>query len=430
MRILIVNSLYPPFVIGGAEVSSQKLAMELLRAGNEVSVLATGEVDIDEEDDGIKIYRRRFANIMSFWEFKHGISSKRLVFKLIDFYNPLNKRAIIKVLKEVNPEVIHTNTIYGITPIIWDCAFSLRIPIVQTLRDYYFMCPKANLLLKNKTVCKEPNAVCKVFRAFHRKKSLQVAAVTAPSEFTLNRFLNDGYFKNCISKVIYNAIDYNTDRFWELARYRMSSQSETMHVVYVGSFIETKGIHMLLKTIEQCHEGMVFHFAGKGRLLPEIQKTAEKVGNIIIEGFLDETGLNELMSKMDLLVCPSIWDEPFGRVIIDAYKSCVPVVGTNCGGIPELIEDRITGLIIEPNSVKSLTSALLYMKEHRLTEEMVDAMECKLKQFSLSIQREQFEKIYNEAKEIGGVFRNNILYPNRYEYIRNLQQYETALLVA
>lgn len=402
MKILIVNSLYPPYVIGGAEISSQKLAEELAKAGHEVAVLATGESDNYEQANNVKIYRRRFTNIMSFWEFKRSTPGKRLTYKLLDLYNPFNKKAIMEVLRLVNPDVIHTNTIYGITPAIWDCASSLRIPVVQTLRDYYLMCPKANLMPGKGGKCENPNIACKVFRTFHKRKSLKVSAVTAPSEFTLNRFLDDGYFENSIKQVVYNAIDYDADRFAELAELKMSMQNETMHVAYIGSFIETKGIQILLKAIEQCNGKMMFHFAGKGRLLPEIQKAAEKNGNIVIEGFLSEDKLNELMEKMDMLVCPSIWDEPFGRVIIDAYKSCVPVIGTNCGGIPELIENGVTGLIIEKNSVDSLVQALTYMDEHKLTREMVNAMEKKLRQFSLLSQREQFEKIYNKIRG-GGI---------------------------
>lgn len=398
MKILIVNSLYPPYVIGGAEISSQKLAEELAKAGHEVAVLATGEADNYEEANNVNIYRRRFSNIMSFWEFKHSTPGKRVIYKLLDLYSPFNRKAIMEVLRLVNPDVIHTNTIYGITPAIWDCASSLGIPVVQTLRDYYLMCPKANLMPRKGGKCENPHIACKMFRTFHRKKSLKVGAVTAPSEFTLNRFLENGYFGNSIKQVVYNAIDYDTDRFAKLAELKVSMQNRTMHVAYIGSFIETKGIRILLNAIERCNGKMVFHFAGKGRLLPEIQKAAEKNGNIVIEGFLSEDKLNELMERMGLLVCPSIWDEPFGRVIIDAYKSCVPVIGTNCGGIPELIENGVTGLIIEPNSVDSLVQALEYMNGHDLTKEMVDAMKRKLKQFSLLTQRKQFEEIYNRIR--------------------------------
>ena len=55
MKILLVNSLYPPKVIGGAEVSCQKLAIELSREGHRVFVLTTGEIDCCEEKDGVSI---------------------------------------------------------------------------------------------------------------------------------------------------------------------------------------------------------------------------------------------------------------------------------------------------------------------------------------------------------------------------------------
>ena len=402
MKILIVNSLYPPCIIGGAEVSSQKLAVELVKAGHSVSVLATGEEDMDEEIGGVKVYRRHFSNIMSFWEFKHSTPIKRLLYKIVDIYNPLNRKTIMEVIKNVTPDVIHTNTIYGISPVIWECAQSLKVPIVQTVRDYYLMCPKANLMKRDGDECNNPNMICNGFREFHRKKSNTVNAVTAPSEYTLNRFLDEGYFSDSIKRVIYNAVDYDLIRFRVLAKKHMASKRTPMHVIYVGSFIETKGIHVLLEAIKQCPEGIVFHFAGKGRLLPEIQKAAESNSNVILEGFLDEESLNRLMSEMDLLVCPSIWAEPFGRVIIDAYKSCVPVIGTRCGGIPELIQNKVTGLVIEPNSSVALADAISFMKEYKITENMVIAMENKLMDFSIENQRVQFENLYKEIIAGGG----------------------------
>lgn len=402
MKILIVNSLYPPYIIGGAEVSSQKLAEELAKAGHSVSVLATGKENIDEEIGRVKVYRRHFSNIMSFWEFKHSTPIKRLIYKVADIYNPLNRKTIMEIIKKVAPDIIHTNTIYGISPVIWECAKSLKVPIVQTVRDYYLMCPKANLMKRDGEECNKPNMICNGFREFHRKMSNTVNAVTAPSKYTLTRFLDEGYFSDSIKKVIYNAVDYDLTRFRVLAQKHIESKRTPMHVIYVGSFIETKGIHVLLEAIKQCPEDIVFHFAGKGRLLPEIQKAAESNSNVILEGFLHEESLNKLMSEMDLLVCPSIWAEPFGRVIIDAYKSCVPVIGTRCGGIPELIQDKMTGLVIEPNSSIALANAISSMKASKLTENMVIAMENKLMEFSIENQRIQFENLYKKIIGVEG----------------------------
>jgi len=400
MKILIINSLYAPNIIGGAEISSQKLAEGLRAADHEVFVLATGNEDSQEILNGVSIIRRRFSNIMSFWDFKHGPTLKRILYKILDVYNPLNEKEVTKVLREIKPDVIHLNTIYGITPVVWECAAKMNIPVVQTLRDYYFMCPRANLLHRNGCECSEKiNSICKMFRCFHIQKAQKINAVTAPSCYTLNRFINAGYFKNAYKQVIYNAIDFKMDRLKEMAELRLRKRSNEVHVVYIGSFIETKGIQFLLDAVKLTPNNVVFHFAGKGAMLPDIERTAKDTGRVVVEGFLNEQELLSLLEKMDLLVCPSIWAEPFGRVVIDAYKSYLPVVVTNCGGLPELVEDGITGMIIVPNDPDAIAEGIMKVARWEFTEERRKGFDRKLNEFSIETQVDKFVELYHTVTQ-------------------------------
>ena len=396
MKILLVNSLYPPQVIGGAEVSCQKLAIELSKEGHRVFVLTTSDKDYCEEKDGVSIIYRRFGNIMSFWKFKHSTPLCRIVYKIIDVYNPYNCKVIDRVLSEIQPDVIHANTIYGITPVLWTCAKRNNIPVVQTVRDYYLMCPKANLMKKEGN-CENPRMLCKLFRAFHRCWGKNVTALTAPSQYTLDCFLEAGYFKNSLSRTIYNAINCDIERFERLAKEKLGKKSEITHIAYIGSFIETKGIDVLLEAIQKAPDNMVFHFMGKGRLQKKIENVRDQGNKIIIEGFLDEASLNSVLENMDMLVCPSVWAEPFGRVIIDGYKSCLPVIATNCGGMPELIDDGVTGRIIESFDSMAIVDAIVDIKKVGITKESIQAMREKLKKFSIEQQGKEFTKLFSET---------------------------------
>lgn len=395
MKILIVNSLYPPHVIGGAEISTQKLVDELASRGEKVSVLTTGETDTIVEKNGVKIYYRRFHNIMPFWDFKHARIFERVLWKGLDYISLQNKEVIEEVIKIVDPDVIHLNTIYGITPYIWKVAKSNHLPIVQTLRDYNFMCPKSNLMTKGNTTCTEPKALCKIYRHGYRNLSKYVDVVTAPSRYTLNCFLKDNYFINASDYVIYNAIDFNEGDFKAIADKRLhQSKKKQKNVIFIGSFIETKGVNILLKAINNCPENIIFHFAGKGRLEDDIRALAKQHSNVIVHGFLSEKELNELLSEMDMLVCPSIWAEPFGRVIIDAYKACIPAIVSNCGGMPELIDEGLTGRIVTPGSPEELSRAIIEMSYKDINQEVVTAIWNRLQMFSIKKQGEDFCRVY------------------------------------
>ena len=83
--------------------------------------------------------------------------------------------------------------------------------------------------------------------------------------------------------------------------------------------------------------------------------TRYKVPDIEFLGYVEP---EVLLSEVDVLVVPSIWHEPFGRVIVEAYAHGVPVVGSNRGGIPELIEEGHTGFLFDPARSESLTTKM------------------------------------------------------------------------
>lgn len=171
-------------------------------------------------------------------------------------------------------------------------------------------------------------------------------------------------------------------------------------MIYIGSFIETKGIQVLLEAIKGCPDNIVFHFAGKGKLEDSIRRMANGHQNICLHGFLKEDELNTLLSSMDILVCPSVWAEPFGRVIIDGYKACVPAIVSDIGGMPELVDDEITGRIVIPGSSDALAQAIIAESKKKMTAKRIEAIWNKLQQFSITKQGDKFMDIY---KKSGGV---------------------------
>ena len=81
--------------------------------------------------------------------------------------------------------------------------------------------------------------------------------------------------------------------------------------------------------------------------------------NIIIKSFVPETALRMYLNAADVFVCPSIWQEPFGKVVIEASACEKPVVATKVGGLPELVKDGENGILIPPNHPSALANAVL-----------------------------------------------------------------------
>jgi len=111
----------------------------------------------------------------------------------------------LDILNQSQPDIVHTNTIVGMTPTIWDAAHSRGIPVVHTLRDYHLLCPRTTLLHSDNTDCETPPIACRILAALKIRQTHKVAVVTAPSRFVLDRHLKAGGFNQADDQVVPNA---------------------------------------------------------------------------------------------------------------------------------------------------------------------------------------------------------------------------------
>lgn len=119
MKILLVNTYYYPEIYGGAEYSVKKLAEELIRQGNTVKVLCTGNEARHELIDGVEVIRIISRNVCRGCEAAKYPLYKRVIRRTLDIWNPFNKAKIDKVLEEYKPDVVHTNGLYDLSTIVW-----------------------------------------------------------------------------------------------------------------------------------------------------------------------------------------------------------------------------------------------------------------------------------------------------------------------
>jgi glycosyltransferase involved in cell wall biosynthesis len=98
------------------------------------------------------------------------------------------------------------------------------------------------------------------------------------------------------------------------------------------------------------------------RQILEADVAARGVGSrVLFLGHVEE--IPALMAALDVVVLPVIQPEGFGRVVIEAYAARRPVVASRLGGLCEIVEDRLTGLLIPPRDASALTEAILDLLE-------------------------------------------------------------------
>jgi len=138
-------------------------------------------------------------------------------------------------------------------------------------------------------------------------------------------------------------------------------------VLFVGRLIEVKGVTTLLNVIEKNkdNERIAFVFIGEGPL-SEMMNEAAKNDNVIFLGRVKNTDLPLHYNGADVVVMPSLYEEGYGRVILEALSCGIPVIASNRGGIKEVLTDSV-GMLIEPTE-EEITKALKEINLEKLSK--------------------------------------------------------------
>lgn len=347
MKIAIVCTLYPPYILGGAEKSTALLASGLASKGHNIYIITTGSKEEKEIVNSITIYRLKNQNI--YWRYPQRDKPilKKAIWHFIDIYNLRYKKSIEKILAEIKPDIVHTGNLCGLSCIIWNIASKMKIPIVHTLRDYYLICPQQTMM-KTYRSCKNQCTLCKSYSYLKKIMSQKVNAVVGISNFILKHHLKFGYF----NKAIYTCIIPNSVEKTSFIKGGTSHKN----IGYIGRLSPEKGVELMIEAFKESYsKGTKLLIAGTGN-----QKYVEKLkqqyenDNICFLGLCKST---DFFSNIDLLIVPSLWNEPFGRVVIEAYNSHIPVFMANNGGLSELYVEGVSKLFTT-DSPSSLTYLL------------------------------------------------------------------------
>ena len=191
---MIVNSLYPPYVLGGAERSVQDLAEALAAPDIEIVVASTaGRGGAGTKVvNGVKVVHLPIANL--YWPFDRVIRSPahRKLWHLIDAYNPAMKAAVARLIRQERPSVVHTNNLQGISVAAWRAASAARIPILHTLYDYYLTCARC-LRYRDGYSCEKTCWGCLPFLLARRRAAACVAGVVGVSRSILEHHRDHGF---------------------------------------------------------------------------------------------------------------------------------------------------------------------------------------------------------------------------------------------
>lgn len=138
--------------------------------------------------------------------------------------------------------------------------------------------------------------------------------------------------------------------------------TQSPHILQVGNLLTHKGYHTTLATakqLAQTHPNITITILGQARD-PDITSSIEKLPNIQYKGMTPNP--QPYYEQADLFIFPS-WEEGMGSSLLEAMNHGLPIIATDVGGIPEVIEHNTSGLLIQPRSVKALYNAIITLLE-------------------------------------------------------------------
>lgn len=399
MKVLIVNTFYYPFQFGGAEKSVQLITEGLVKRGHQVTVITIGHEDSVSVVNGVRVYYIKTKNI---YDIKASSPSPlaKPFWHLLDAYNPLYAPLIKKILLEENPDIIHTNNLAGFSVQVWQIARKLNIPIVHTLRDYYLLCPKSTMYKKGDN-CLSRCLECQLYSISKKIMSEHVSAVCGISQFILQKHLQEGYFKNAlIKKVIYNAVA-KTPLVTSSNASSTGEKTNSIKFGFVGQISPAKGIETLCKVFKENAESFkthTLHIYGKStnQFYEDYLKATYSHKNIVFEGHKKP---EDIYPNIQVVIVPSEWNEPFGRIIIEAYAYGKFVVASNKGGIPEIVKEGVNGFIYEPKSSTSLIEKIYKIIENKqLLSEASEINKRTALEYSIETNIQAYLEVYSSSQ--------------------------------
>lgn len=203
----------------------------------------------------------------------------------------------------------------------------------------------------------------KLFKPIYRHALKKVDSVICVSDYIRRTAVQ--YFPEYANKfsVVFNATDpdvfkpYGQEAIAQLKDIVVIEADKT-YLLYVGRLTEIKGAHVLIEAFQQIHARLpdtrliiagssFFGGAAKTSYEQGLVDLAKPVsGAIIFTGFISHEKLKYLYSATDVVVLPSVWQDPCPLVVLEAMASGTCLVATNVGGVPEVLRDGVNGLLV------------------------------------------------------------------------------------
>lgn len=370
MRLLFLSNFYPPISRGGYEQWCQEVADEFRDRGHEVTILTSrhGLNQITSPEPSW-IHRTLYLEmeINSLLNSFYFFTSRRA-------HQNANLEELRRVIIQTRPDVILVWGMWNISRLIPALAEQLMPNrVVYYLGDYWPLLPD-----QFENYWLHPGRNWKTSLPKRLLKPLALKTLAGENQPILSfghagfatNFLREEYIRRGLiisnSIIIYGAAD--TKPYISLDKPE-DPCDVSISLLYVGRLTHDKGVHTCIQAMGILRNHMPDRsvnliIVGSGDIeyetyLENLAISVQVRDRVIFMGSLPKEELPEIYRKADIILFPSIWPEPFGRVLIEAMAAGVPVIGTAVGGAAEILYDEENALLFPPGDPAALASQIV-----------------------------------------------------------------------
>jgi glycosyltransferase involved in cell wall biosynthesis len=354
------------FISGAAYTGGAEKYIELLAGGLERERFET--VLITSGSQGLESLRSAVRNA--------GVSNETTDGRPLA--SPRGARQLLQILRRLRPDIVHVNM-----PGPFDCAFGLPVSVAR-------LSGARRIVTTEHLPMVESFAKAKILRYLHMR---HVSRFITVSEDNRIHLVHRHRVPEEKIRVVHNGIPDPVP-----AGLASRSGDGRVNLLMAGALEERKGHRVILSVMELLPDGISLSIAGDGplRAVLEAESGSEKFGGRVnLLGSVED--MPGLISRSDILVVPSLL-EATPYVILEAMAAGKPVVASGIYGIPEQVEDGVTGILINPGDVVSFAEAILRLStDSELSSKMGEAGRKRYRErFSLERSVAGTVKVYEE----------------------------------
>jgi glycosyltransferase involved in cell wall biosynthesis len=364
MKIGVITSAYPEYEDDPHGIFVHRLMKEVCKQGHEVHVIAPYTGDKTEfQLDGVYVqkfhyfYPKRFQKLAG----RSGMidNVKEGVFVKIQFLSFIIFNVINSLRKLKDMDIVHVQ---------WPIPNGLGALILK----WVYKVPYINTVYGEEVYLSKRYHVTTILKFLVYWSSEIVTISNATHEACLNIGLNE-------HKLDIIPFGVDTSFYKPL---NMVKDEKIFQILSVGYLIERKGFMYLISAVKEVikdHENVRLKIVGTG---PQEQQIRNHISKINLEKYVEIIGnitddeLLKLYNSSDIFVLPSIIDsqgntEGLGVVLIEAMACGLPVIGSDIGGIPDIISDGETGLLVPQKEIHELSIAIKKFIENQDLKEKI-----------------------------------------------------------